>query len=95
VVDQASVVEAVCRHVGVDQSELDSTTRRAAIARARALIACVATQDLSTPGSEVARRMSIDRSAVSRAVQRVRRDENMMADLKAVWGLLKSAKSQR
>jgi len=53
------------------------------------------TQDLSIPGSEVARRLNIDRSAVSRAVQRVRQDEEVMADVKAVWGLLKSARNQR
>ena len=46
-VDLDSVVEAVCRHLGVDQSELAGPTRRAAIARARALIACMATADLS------------------------------------------------
>jgi putative transposase len=94
-VDLASVVEAVCRHLSVDQSELASPTKRAAIARARALIACMATQDLSIPGSEVARRLNVDRSAVSRAVQRVRQDEEVMADVKAVWGLLKSARNQR
>jgi chromosomal replication initiation ATPase DnaA len=89
------VVEAVCRHLGVDQSELASPTRRAAIARARALIACMATQGLSIPGSEVARRLSVDRSMVSRAVQRARRDEDLMADAQVVWALLKPARSQR
>jgi len=39
-------------------------------ALSRALISYMATQDLSISGSEVARRLNIDRSAVSRAVQR-------------------------
>ena len=94
-VDLESVVEAVCRHLGVDQSELAGPTRRAAIARARALIACMATADLSISGSEVARRLNVDRSAVSRAVYRARRDEELMEDVKAVWGMLKTARSQR
>jgi putative transposase len=94
-VDLASVVEVVCRHLSVDQSELASPTKRAAIARARALIACMATQDLSIPGSEVARRLNVDRSAVSRAVQRVRRDEELIADVQVVGELLKPRKSQQ
>jgi putative transposase len=94
-VDLASVVKVVCRHLGVNQSELAGPTRLAAIARARALIPCLAIADLSISGSEVARRLNVDRSAVSRAVYRARRDEELMEDVKAVWGLLKSARSQR
>jgi chromosomal replication initiation ATPase DnaA len=94
-VDLDSVVEAVCRHLGVDQSELAGPTRRAAIARARALIACLATSEVPIPGAEVARRLNVDRSAVSRAVQRARRDEDLMADAQVVWALLKPAESQR
>lgn len=75
-IDLNSVVEAVCRHLGVDQGELAGPTKRAAIARARALIACMATVDLSISGSEVARRLNVDRSAVSPAVRRVRGDED-------------------
>jgi REP element-mobilizing transposase RayT len=34
-IDLASVIEAVCRHLGVDQNELDGRTKRADIVRAR------------------------------------------------------------
>jgi predicted regulator of amino acid metabolism with ACT domain len=65
------------------------------MARARALIACMATGDLSIPGSEVARRLNVDRSAVSCAIQRVRHDAELMAAAQAVRGLLKPEGSQQ
>jgi putative transposase len=94
-INLASVIEAVCRHLGVDQNGLDGRTKRAEIVRARALIACLATSEVSIPGSEVARRLNVDRSAVSRAVQRVRRDEELMADVQVVWEHLKPVISQQ
>ena len=94
-IDLASVIEAVCRHLGVDQNELAGRTKRAEIVRARALIACLATSEASIRGSEVARRLNVDRSAVSRAVQRVRRDEELMADVQVVWEHLKPVISQQ
>jgi len=94
-IDLASVIEAVCRHLGVDQNELAGRTKRAEIVRARALIACLATSEASIRGSEVARRLNVDRSAVSRAVQRVRLDEELMADVQVVWELLKPVISQQ
>ena len=94
-IDLSAAIEAVCRHLGVDTGELPGPAKRAEIARARVLIDSMATSDLSIPGSEVARRLNVDRSAVSRAVYRARRDEELMEDVKAVWGLLKPARSQR
>jgi len=94
-IDLASVIEAVCRHLGVDQNELAGRTKCAEIVRARALIACLATSEASIRGSEVARRLNVDRSAVSRAVQRVRLDEELMADVQVVWELLKPVISQQ
>ena len=94
-IDLASVIEAVCRHLGVDQNELAGRTKRAEIVRARALIACLATSEASIRGSEVARRLNVDRSAVSRAVQRVRLDEELMADVQVVWEHLKPVISQQ
>jgi len=45
----------------------------------------MATQDLAISGSEVARRLNIDRSAVSRATQRVRHDPELTATAKTIW----------
>jgi hypothetical protein len=63
-------------------------TRREKIVRTRALIACMATRDLSIPDSNGARRLNVDRSAVSRAAQRVRHDAEFMAAAQADRGLL-------
>ena len=94
-IDLSAAIEAVCRHLGVDTGELPGPAKRAEIARARALIACMATRDLSIPGSEVARRLNVDRSAVSRAIQRVRHDAKLMVASRAVRGLLTPERSQQ
>ena len=62
------MIEAVGRYFGAEQKKLTGSTKQVKIARARALIGYMATQDLSIAGSEVARRLNIDRPAVSRAV---------------------------
>lgn len=84
-IDLSSLIDTVCRHLAIDQKELLGLTRRTGIARARALIGYMATQDLAISGSEVARRLNIDRSAVSRAVQRVRHDPELAATAKTIW----------
>jgi chromosomal replication initiation ATPase DnaA len=71
------VIGEVCRYLGVDASELTGATRKLAITRARALIGYMATRELAISGSAVARRLNQDRSAVSRAAQRVHRDAKM------------------
>ncbi len=50
--------------------------------------------ELTGGGSEVARRLNLDRSTISRAVQRVRQDAELMATANTIWGLLKPAISQ-
>jgi predicted regulator of amino acid metabolism with ACT domain len=49
------------------------------------LIGHMATQDLAISGSEEARRLNIDRSAVSRAAQRVRHDPELPAAAQTIW----------
>ena len=88
-IDLSALIEAVCRHFGIEEKELSCPTKQVKIARARALIGYMATQDLSISGSEVARRLNIDRSAVSRAVQRARHDSELMATARIIWKLLK------
>jgi REP element-mobilizing transposase RayT len=84
-IDLSSLIDAVCRYLAIDQKELLGFTRRTGIARARALIGHMATQDLAISGSEVARRLNIDRSAVSRAAKRVRHDPDLTATAKTIW----------
>ena len=49
-----------------------------------ALIGYIATRDLSIAGSEVARRLNVDRSAVGRAVQRVNNDADAIATARLI-----------
>jgi REP element-mobilizing transposase RayT len=72
------LVGAVCRWLGVDEMELTCATKRAAVAQARGLIGYLATREFSIPGSDVARRLHQDRSTVSRAVQRVSQNAELM-----------------
>jgi hypothetical protein len=93
--DLSAVVAAVCRHLQVDERELESTSRRLEVARARALVSHIATRELSIPGSEVARRFHIDRSAVSRAAHRTGCDPELASATKTILGLIKPDTSQQ
>jgi REP element-mobilizing transposase RayT len=90
----ARVVEAVCGFLKVEERELSSPTRRPEIARARALVGLMATRDLSIPGSEVARRLNVDRSTISRAVQRACSDPDLMAAADTILALLQGNANQ-
>jgi len=77
--DLSGVIAAVCRYLNIDEKELAGPTRRPKIASARALVGYIATRELSISGSEVARRLNVDRSAISRAVQRAGNDADLIA----------------
>ena len=63
--------------------------KRLEIARARALVSYTATRNLSIcSGSEVAQRLNVDPSTVSRAAQRVSRDPDLIATTKTILGPL-------
>jgi REP element-mobilizing transposase RayT len=93
--DLTALVGAVCGHLQVGEKELESTTRRLEVARARALVSHIATRELSIAGSEVARRFHIDRSAVSRAAHRVLNDPDLTKAARAILAMLQSVASQR
>ena len=73
-IDLDVVMDVVSAHLGVNTAELSSPSRRQQICQARALISDLAVQELRVSGADVARRMNIDRSSVSRAVGRVQAD---------------------
>jgi REP element-mobilizing transposase RayT len=75
--DLSAVIGEVCRYLEVDASELTGVTQKVPITRARALIGYMATRELAISGSAVARRLNQDRSAVSRAAQRVHQDTQL------------------
>ena len=83
-IDLSAVIAAACRCLGIEEKELARPTRRVEIARARALISFVATQNLSISGNEVARRFNVDRSAIRRASQRVSRDPELLSATKTI-----------
>ncbi len=73
-IDLEVVMDVVCAHLGVNTAELSGPSRRQQICQARALISYLAVQKLRISGADVARRMNIDRSSVSRGVGRVQAD---------------------
>jgi len=93
-IDLSGVIAAVCRNFSIDEKELASHTKRLKIAQARALVSHIATRHLAISGSEVARRLNVDRSAVSRAVRRVGNAPDFIAAAGTILGLLESETSQ-
>jgi len=84
----SGVIVAVCRYLNINEKELAGPTRRPKIASARALVGYIATRELSISGSEVARRLNVDRSAISRAVQRAANDADLIAAAGTILGPL-------
>ena len=93
-IDLSALIAAVCRFLDIDDNELAGPTKRIEIARARALVSYTSTRDLLISGSEVARRLNLDRSTVSRAAQRVSRDPDLIATTKTILRLLEHENSQ-
>ena len=62
-----SVIATVCRNVNLEEKELAGITKRHTFAQARAFVSHIATRELSISGRGVARRLNVDRSAISRA----------------------------
>ena len=83
-IDLSAVIAAACRYLGIEEKELARPTKLVEVALARALISYDATQILSISGSEVARRYNVDRSAISRATQRVSRNPELLSATKTI-----------
>ena len=88
------LIGGACRHFGIGEKDLRGPTKRPSIAQARGVIGRVAARELSIPGSEVARRFKQDRSAVSRAVQRVENNEELMKAATAIMEQLRGETKQ-
>jgi REP element-mobilizing transposase RayT len=80
----SAVITAVCVHFGIEQKDLAGPSRREAVARARAVVGHIGTQQLAISGSAVGRRLNVDRSAVSRAVRRVGNDPDLMGTVQSI-----------
>lgn len=71
--DFASLVAVVCAGACVSEAELRSRRRTERIAHARSMLAQLAARELGVSGSELARRLGVTPSAVSRMLDRARR----------------------
>jgi putative transposase len=87
-VDLPGVIAAVCDHTGVREKEVAGASKAAGPARARALVSYIAARKLSIAGSEVARQLNVDRSAVSRAIRRVEKDPGLTKTAETLVGRL-------
>jgi hypothetical protein len=83
-IDLDVVMDIVCAHLGLEPTELSGPSRRQQIFRRCALLSHLAVRELSISGADVARRMNIDRSSVSRAVGRVHADPALKKMKKAL-----------
>ena len=94
-VDLSGVIATVCRHFKIEEKELVSAAKGLKAAHARAVISHIASRDLSISGSEVARRLHVDRSAVSRAVQRVENNPDSLGTARTIRGVLGLPKAKQ
>jgi len=69
-----SIIERVAKKLGLDPADTRSAGRQRMLARARALIGALAIEYLGISGRELARRLNMSPSAVSKLVQRGRKD---------------------
>ena len=76
-IDLEVVMDVVSTHLGVSTEELCGPSRRQPICQARALISYLAVQELKITGADVAIRLNVDRSSVSRAIKKVRNDPEL------------------
>lgn len=74
----------VSAHLAVNRAELSGPSRNRQISQARALIGYLAVRKLRISGADVARRMNIDGSPVSRSVERVQSDPALKKMSKAL-----------
>ena len=63
-------MDVVSAHLGVRMEELCGPSRSQQICQARALISYLAAQEFRITGTDVASRLDVDRSSVSRAIKR-------------------------
>lgn len=76
-IDLEAVMDVVNTHLHISLEELIGPGRKPPISRARALISYLAVWELEISGAAVARRMRVDRSSISRSIDRVQRDQGL------------------
>ncbi len=87
-IDLDVVIDVVAKHLGVSTEELCGPSRGQPIIKARALISYLAAQEFRIAGADVAKRLNVDRSSVSRAIKRVRSDPELKNTSRELLGRL-------
>ena len=77
------VIEAVAKHLDLDVDSIERKGRKRSIALARAIICALAVDTLMLPGTDIARKLNLTPSGVSRLVARGR-EEPTLHELKAM-----------
>jgi REP-associated tyrosine transposase len=72
--DLAFLVDAVAARLGLEAGRIGSSSRAREVARGRSIVCCLAVDMLTMSGFEVARRLHLSPSAVSKLATRGRRD---------------------
>jgi putative transposase len=72
--DLDSLMDAVLKHLKLDRDVVTSSSRQRTVARARGIICCIAVDQLTISGRQVARKLHLSPSAVSKLAARGRMD---------------------
>ncbi|MDY6839840.1 MAG: transposase [Thermodesulfobacteriota bacterium] len=84
--DLEAVMAVVLKHFKLDRATLTSSSRQRTVARARAIICCLAVDQLMISGREVSRELNLSASAVSKLAARGRTDDLVKAIRDEVFG---------
>jgi chromosomal replication initiation ATPase DnaA len=72
--DLEKLILAAAEQLEVDPALINSSSRQRAVAQARSIICCLAVDQLKIKGAEVARKLELSPSAVSKLANRGRKE---------------------
>ena len=73
--DLKQLIIAVADHLKIDPIMINSSSRQSVVAQARSIICCVAVDRLKLSGAEVAHKLELSPSAVSKLASRGRKEK--------------------
>ena len=84
--DLEKLIFAVAEQLEVDPVLIKSASRQRAVARARSIICCLAVDQLKIRGAEVARKLELSPSSVSKLANRGRKEGNASKIADRIFG---------
>ena len=81
-----NLVAAVADHFSIESDIIRSSSRQRMVAKARSIVCCLAVDQLMVHGAEVARRLNLSTSAVSKLASRGRMDPAAKEIAKEIFG---------